>query len=86
MLSEKSSLPVNLVMPPVVNVYAEVRTIAIKHLVKLPDEHEFFAICFSKRRTCHSGIRIDKVTVMTFRRSDRALSTYPLTLRQVYLV
>ena len=42
-------LQVNLVMPPVVNrliMYAELRTVAIKHLVKLSVEHEMFCHLF----------------------------------------
>ena len=45
---------VNLVIPPVVNrliCVRELRAVAIKHLVELLTEHEFFF--FSKRKTCH---------------------------------
>ena len=47
---------VNLVIPPVVNrliSVGELRAVAIKHLVKLSVEHEFFCHFFSKRKTCH---------------------------------
>ena len=49
---QRKAVPqVNLVMPPFGN--RELRTTAIKHLVQLSVEHEFFAIFFSKRKTCH---------------------------------
>ena len=47
---------VNLVIPPVVNrliSVGELRAVAIKHLVELSAEHEFFCHFFSKRKTCH---------------------------------
>ena len=58
LLSKKSSPQVNPVIPPVVNKLIsvqELRTVAIKHLVKLSVEHEFFCHCFffSVRKTCH---------------------------------
>ena len=43
-------------IPPVVNRLISVkmlRVVAIKHLVELSVEHEFFATFFSKRKTCH---------------------------------
>ena len=47
---------VNLVIPPVVSrliSVGELRAVAIKHLVELSAEHEFFATFFSKRKICH---------------------------------
>ena len=49
---------VNLVIhvPPVVSrliSLRELRAVAIKHLVELSVEHEFFCHFFSKRKTCH---------------------------------
>ena len=47
---------VNLVIPPVVNRLIsvwELKAVAIKHLVELSVEHEFFGHFFSKRKTCH---------------------------------
>ena len=47
---------VNLMIPPVVNRLVsvrELRAVAIKHLVELSVEHEFFDHFFSKRKTCH---------------------------------
>ena len=47
---------VNLVIPPVVNrliSVGELRAVAIKHLVELLVEHEFFCHILSKRKTCH---------------------------------
>ena len=47
---------VNLVIPPVVNrliSVRELRTVAIKHLVELSVEHDFFLPLFSKKKTCH---------------------------------
>ena len=52
---------VNLVIPPVVNrliSVGELRAVAIKHLVELSVEHEFFCHYFSKRKTCHEKIRM----------------------------
>ena len=49
---------VNLVIPPVVSRLIsaqELRAVAIKHLVELSVEHEFFCHFFSKRKTCHGG-------------------------------
>ena len=54
---------VNLVIPPVVNrliSVGELRAVAIKHLVELSVEHEFFGHLFSKRKTCHEIIQRDK--------------------------
>ena len=48
---------VNLVIPPVVSrliSVGELRAVAIKHLVELSVEHEFFCHFFSKRKTCHA--------------------------------
>ena len=45
---------VNLVMSPVVNRHIsvqEMRAVAIKHLIKLSVEHDFFANFYSKRKT-----------------------------------
>ena len=53
MLSEKSSSQVNLVIPPVVNrliSVGELRAVAIKHLVELSVEHEFFATFFLREK------------------------------------
>ena len=51
---------VNLVIPPVVNrliSVRELRAVAIKHLLELSAEHEFFAtFFFSKRKTCHDAM------------------------------
>ena len=47
---------VNLEIPPVVNrliSVGELWAIAIKHLVEISIEHEFFCNFFSKRKTCH---------------------------------
>ena len=47
---------VNLLIPPVVNrliPVRELRAVAIKYLVELSVEHEFFGHFFSKRKTCH---------------------------------
>ena len=47
---------VNLVIPPVVNRLISLRelmAVAIKHLVELSVEHEFFCHFFSMRKTCH---------------------------------
>ena len=52
---------VNLVIPPVVNrliSVGELRAVAIKHLVELSVEHEFFCHFFSKRKTCHVNASI----------------------------
>ena len=49
MLSEISSSPGNVVIPPVVNrliSVGELRAVAIKHLVELSVEHEFFCHFF----------------------------------------
>ena len=43
-------------IPPVVNRLVsvrELRAVAIKHLVELSVEHDFFATFFSKRKSCH---------------------------------
>ena len=59
MLSEISSSPGNLVIPPVVNrliSVGELRLVAIKHLVELSVEHEFFCHFFSKRKTCYASV------------------------------
>ena len=56
MLSKKVVPQVSLVIPPVVNrliSVGELRAVAIKHLVELSVEHEFFCHFFSKRKTCH---------------------------------
>ena len=48
-IREKVVPQVNLVTPPVVNrllLYGEFRAVAIKHLVKLSAEHEFFGHFF----------------------------------------
>ena len=48
---------VNLAIPPVVNrliSVGELRAVAIKHLVELSVEHEFFCHFFSKRKPCHN--------------------------------
>ena len=48
---------VNLVIPPVVNrliSVGELRAVAIKYLVELSVEHEFFSFVFFKRKTCHA--------------------------------
>ena len=53
---KKVVLQVKLVIPPVVNrliSVEELRAVAIKHLVELSVEHEFFCHIFSKRKTCH---------------------------------
>ena len=34
----------------------ELRAVAIKHLVELSVEHEFFLTLFSKRKTCHEMV------------------------------
>ena len=50
---------VNLVIPPVVNrliSIRELRALAIKHLVELSVEHEFFCHFFYKRKTCHDRL------------------------------
>ena len=56
MLSEKSSSPGKsgntTVVNRLINV-GELRAVAIKHLVELSVEHEFFCHFFSKRKTCH---------------------------------
>ena len=47
---------VNLVISPVMNRLigvGELKAVAIKHLVELSVEHEFFCHFFSKRKTCH---------------------------------
>ena len=47
---------VNMVKPPAVNrriSVRELRAVAIKHLVALSVEHEFFCHFFSKRKTSH---------------------------------
>ena len=51
---------VNLVIPPVMNrliSVGELRAVAIKHLVELSLEHEFFCHFLSKRKTCHVSVR-----------------------------
>ena len=53
MLSEKSSPQVNLVTPRVVKrliSVRELRTVAIKHLIKLSAEHELFALFFLREK------------------------------------
>ena len=58
MLSEKVVPQVNLVIPPVVNKLisvGELRAVAIKHLVELSVEHEYFCHFFPKRKTCHAN-------------------------------
>ena len=55
---------VNLVIPPVVNrlnSVGELRAVAIKHLVKLSVEQEFFCHFFSKRKTCHEMREISSI-------------------------
>ena len=57
---------VNLVIPPVVSRLVsvrELRAVAIKHLVELSVEHEFFCHFFSKRKTCHENVSIKVLTV-----------------------
>ena len=57
----KVVLQVNLVIPPVVNRHISVgesRAVAIKHLVDLSVEHEFYCHFFSKRKTCHGILRV----------------------------
>ena len=54
MLSEKSSSPGKSVVNRLISV-EELRAVAIKHLVELSVEHEFFCHFFSKRKTCHDG-------------------------------
>ena len=52
----KAVSQVNLVIPSVVNrliSVRELRAVAIKHLVELSVEHEFFGHFFSKRNICH---------------------------------
>ena len=54
---------VNLVIPPVVNrliSVRELRAVAIKHLVELSVEHDFFCHFFSKRKTCHAERERDR--------------------------
>ena len=51
---------VNLVIPPIVNrliSVGELRAIAMKHLVELSVEHEFFGHFFSERKTCHVQLK-----------------------------
>ena len=54
---------VNLLIPHVNRLISvrELRAVAIKHLVELSVEHEFFCHFFSKRKTCHDEI----VTVLS---------------------
>ena len=50
-------------IPPVVNrliSVRELRAVAIKHLVELSVEHEFFCHFFSKRKTCHDYTKLLK--------------------------
>ena len=58
---------VNLVIPPIVNrliSVQELRTVAIKHLVELSVEHDFFCNFFSKRKTCHAPE--NRIYILTF--------------------
>ena len=58
MFSKKVVSQVNLVIPPIVNrliSVRELRAVAIKHLVELSVQYEFFGHFFSKRKTCHVG-------------------------------
>ena len=73
MLSEKSSPQVNLVIPPVVNKLISVgglRAVAIKHLVELLVEHEFFCHFFSKRKTCHEPLFFQANAYLFRRRNE----------------
>ena len=73
-------------IPPVVNrliSVRELRAVAIKHLVELSVEHEFFATFFSKRKTCHVHVDFDSVifTLFTVISSAHVFSLcyFPLT-------
>ena len=79
MLSEKIVSQVNLVIPPVVNrliSVRELRAVAIKHLVELSFEHEFFGHFFSKRKTCHGYSatlgEFEKSIVLKLKKSEKA--------------
>ena len=61
MLSEKKVPQVNLVIPPVVNrlvSVGELRAVAIKHLVELSVEHEFFATFFLREKLVMCNLKI----------------------------
>ena len=67
--SQRKVVPqVNLVIPPVVNrliSVGELRAVAIKHLVVLSVEHEFFCHFFSKRKTCHGSHKLHQQELFT---------------------
>ena len=43
----------------------ELRAVAIKHLVELSVQHEFFCHFFSKIKTCHENLEVKKMILRT---------------------